>query len=252
MSASDKISSVTLYCYCVLLMHLIAYAVALDRFRRLDNLALSGSADSSLNTVSAIDCCMQCSLERFCNSVNFHLSSGLCELNIGRKLDFAGNTLVTRSGWRVYEREPCGLGYQSGQHCHHVIAPHKTWANAQSFCEDLGENLPEIRNVQEKDALVTDVMATGSTSMAYIWIGLNDETMTWSNGNPASYTFWEDTEPDGPEEQCVVFYINWSNYKWHDYGCTNTFSYVCQRRFWGPVNWRSFIQNILDVNEHLS
>lgn len=201
-------------------------------FRRFNNLVFSCSPDYTSYKRSATECCLQCLQDSHCNSVNYQASSRLCEINRNRKIDFDRCTIYFRYGWRVYEKTPCGLGFQSGAHCHHVISAVRTWANALSFCNGLGESLVEVRNQQEQHAFISDVTATGSARFSYVWLGLNDETMLWASGIAATYTHWAYSEPDGPEEECVLFYMNWNdNNVWHDYTCTMQASFVCERRY---------------------
>jgi len=201
-------------------------------YRMYENLALRGAVNYTLSNVSAKECCIRCLSEGQCNSVSFNPSSGDCEVNHYGKLNFDGIVYEERSGWRLYEREPCGLGFKSGAHCHHVIPTATRWADAVTFCTQLGESLVEVRNEQEKDDLVTDVVATGYTDLAFVWIGLNTKTNLWPSGYEANYTFWTDGEPNGPTADCTMFYMNWSdNSTWYDYPCGTFASYVCERRY---------------------
>lgn len=233
MSEMSKTFTVTICLSLVLRPDMLLDAAVREvTFRSYDNFRVSGTADYVIKNTRVRDCCVQCMNDDNCNSVSYDTATGDCEVNNNRKLDFSGTTLEARSGWRLYEREPCGLGFQSGAHCHHVISTYRAWSDALDGCVDIGESLPEVRNEKEKDDLVADVMATGKADLGFIWIGLNDETMLWASGNPANYTYWSPGEPSSSLEQCTLFYLNWAdNNEWLDYPCHTFASSVCERRF---------------------
>lgn len=202
-------------------------------FRRLDGKTYNGKPDLSVVVKSAMQCCVEC-LKYDCNSANYEPTSGTCEVNIVGRLDFNGNGLVEKSGWRLYEREPCGLGVKTGKHCHHLIADIKTQADAQSYCEELNESLPEIQSLQEMLDLVDDIMALFPTTTHWLWIGLDKTTMTWTTGNNVTFTYWDTSngQPNSPAENCANFLVNlpYGNY-WHDVSCLTAIESVCERRY---------------------
>lgn len=202
-----------------------------DTFRSFEGMILNSQPDYTLSAASAIDCTWHCLQANSCNSVNYERTSGTCEINIGRKLNFAGDTLEHRTGWSVYEKEPCGLGYQTGVHCHHVIAATKTWDEAVQFCGELGETLPEYFSYSEKDALVEDVLATGETSYVHIWLGLKESTMLWNSGASISFLYWYPTAQMDTIYGCIGIVVNWLSDKWYDYPCSDYLYSVCERRY---------------------
>lgn len=66
-----------------------------------------------------------------------------------------------------------------------------------------------------------------------VWIGLTDVVDDGQYVNPSSgltlrYSNWDKGEPGGgTRENCVA--LQTIGRKWHDYLCTNKFSYVCKK-----------------------
>jgi len=203
-------------------------------YRMHENWMIEGGVYESISSISARKCLMLC--VHGCYSVNYDTLARCCEVNDNRVLGIDGTRLTQRLGWRLYEKEPCGLGFQSGTHCHHVIGHALTWFQAGSFCAEFGELLPEIRNEQEQDNLVTDVKTTGRTLPTTFWIGLNGQTNTWPSGLVVNYTFFADGQQIDYFNYCSRFYMNWPEmmypqFEWLYADCNDMTYFICERRF---------------------
>ncbi|XP_060579598.1 uncharacterized protein LOC132736471 [Ruditapes philippinarum] len=79
------------------------------------------------------------------------------------------------SGWKLYEKLPCGIGYMSGKRCRHIqnlFQPDKirTRQEAYDFCHSLGENLVALGNSQDRRDLEADAGLAGMNMDARIWL----------------------------------------------------------------------------------
>ncbi|MAQ47265.1 MAG: hypothetical protein CMD27_00100 [Flavobacteriales bacterium] len=90
-----------------------------------------------------------------------------------------------------------------------------TWQDANTICNNLGGNLVAINSEEEQDFVYNIAMTNNPLGGPYnYWIGLNDYNdegnFTWTNGDPVTYTNWNDGEPNGGfgENGVEVFSMN--------------------------------------------
>lgn len=202
-------------------------------FRKFENMTFSLKPNIATTATSAIGCSVQCLQMADCISVNYKQETGACDVNNGQKPSLEDGTLEASIGWRLYEKNPCGLGYQSGNHCHHVFFQQMKWTQARDFCQTIDGRLPEVFSVQEMDALVSDITEAGMDNNPWIWLGLNKTSMLWTSGAAANFTYWRtnsrpDTVPDSKE--CTLFRLNRLDNRWDVRRCNFKASFVCEKR----------------------
>ncbi|XP_077972954.1 lectin-like [Styela clava] len=135
------------------------------------------------------------------------------------------NEMVLISGWfrasnnLIYKRFTDSVNY----------------ATAKTQCKVLGARLVStgIRNNQVKSEIFSKDYLTGANA----WIGLddisNEGTWIWSDGvNESPSGLWESSQPDGGRiENCVVNKLFASKLGLHDYSCSDTHRFVCEKEF---------------------
>ena len=70
-----------------------------------------------------------------------------------------------------------------------------------------------------------------SLSSNWIWVGGDDQSeegnFKWLNGSPVQGIPWYSGQPNnGGNEDCMMMYK--PNGRFHDYYCSNAFSFLCQ------------------------
>ncbi len=84
-----------------------------------------------------------------------------------------------------------------------------SWSDARAFCLSLGGDLASIGTPAEQQAIAG--LAAKSTK-AYSWLGAKYETdpgtWTWCDGNPFSYTNWDDGQPDAQNGKYFMYTAN--------------------------------------------
>ncbi len=95
-----------------------------------------------------------------------------------------------------------------------------TWAQAMTYCEELGGHLASITSQAENDAVFAWMLSTGHQTA---YFGLSDSvqegTWTWAGGEPVGYTNWGPGEPNrGPndDEDYAQFYYTKTDGTWND------------------------------------
>ncbi|XP_060579597.1 uncharacterized protein LOC132736470 [Ruditapes philippinarum] len=120
-------------------------------------------------------CCRVCANNDTCTSVNYNYISQICEINT-LKMKSLEYRVQPSSGWKLYEKLPCGIGYMSSKRCRHIqnffqhdeIRTHK---EASDFCHLLGDNLVTLEHEQDRNDLETDAGLADMYINAYIWLG---------------------------------------------------------------------------------
>jgi len=133
-----------------------------------------------------------------------------------------------------------------GDYCYEfVMYRDKAFNDAQRDCLSKTGSLVKVPNSDVQDFLY-DKLRHVYGKWDVVWIGLDDqdEDKQWQwvvDGSVANYTNWAPGQPGGfniGKELCVVIDPTQRG-TWHDYGCTNLFSfvnpghpYICQ---YGPL-----------------
>ncbi|XP_060579599.1 uncharacterized protein LOC132736472 [Ruditapes philippinarum] len=124
--------------------------------------------------VGVSQCCLVCASDDTCTSVNFNKVSQVCEINT-LKMKSREYHMQSETGWKLYEKLPCGLGYMTGERCRHIQNQFQyyvplTHQNASDFCNLLGENILTLENEQDKLDLQSDAGLAEMDTDAFIWL----------------------------------------------------------------------------------
>ncbi|XP_076078532.1 perlucin-like protein [Mytilus galloprovincialis] len=135
------------------------------------------------------------------------------EVNIKEKSN------ICKKGWKEYK-----------DHCYKYQNDKKSWRMAEKQCRTMGGYLVKIEDVSEHNWVVQNIKGgnLGST-----WIGASDagkKDWRWAfDLSKVTYSLFNPGQPDngGNVEGCLevrsVF-----GYKWNDFPCSSTNSYVCE------------------------
>ncbi|KAM3598158.1 uncharacterized protein V6R79_014395 [Siganus canaliculatus] len=96
------------------------------------------------------------------------------------------------------------------------VEQNQTWEEARSFCREHYADLATVRSSAENDHIKT------LSQNQQVWIGLNRNTWTWSDGNAASFTKWSTNRPQ--EDPCVLLHQG----RFEDRTCDTKLYFVCQ------------------------
>ncbi|XP_072570731.1 uncharacterized protein [Paramormyrops kingsleyae] len=125
------------------------------------------------------------------------------------------------AGWDVY-----------GYSCYWMEDSPKTWSEAKAFCEEKDSKLLHIMDIYEQ-AHFTVTMA-GYTG--FWWIGLRAKgsdfggvDYIWDNGAPMTFSHWDRNQPDSGDGTCVAMTAGPGGGFWDDKGCSESFSFVCEK-----------------------
>jgi len=101
-----------------------------------------------------------------------------------------------------------------------------TWFDAQTYAETLGGYLAVINDESENQWIV-QTFVERERWVEEFWFGMTDwgseGQWYWINGEPVTYTNWENLEPnDAGGEDCVAMNGQPHLGKWNDLGCTDS------------------------------
>jgi len=100
-----------------------------------------------------------------------------------------------------------------------------TWLDAQAYAETLGGYLAVI-NDESENQWVVQTFVNRDRWVEEFWFGMTDWGFEgqwyWINGEPVTYTNWENLEPnDEGGEDCVAMNGPAHLGEWNDLGCTD-------------------------------
>ncbi|KAI4899425.1 hypothetical protein NFI96_029373, partial [Prochilodus magdalenae] len=103
----------------------------------------------------------------------------------------------------------------------------KTWYEAQSYCRDHHTDLVRVRNQTENQQVFN--LTTQSQSDSRIWIGLFNDSWTWSDGSDSSFRYWK-SGPDhyGQGAECAAVSITEKG-RWDNENCSNQLPFICHQ-----------------------
>ncbi|XP_033123570.1 alpha-N-acetylgalactosamine-specific lectin-like [Anneissia japonica] len=123
-----------------------------------------------------------------------------------------------------------------GNSCYRFFASLKTWDEAEkdcSSCENSHSHLASIES-EDENKFVNTIWQTYNNnlvnSMYMYWIGLkrSDETWSWSDKSPYTYSNWAQGEPSKDGDCVQLKHTDNSFLTWNDYTCDAAFAYVCE------------------------
>ncbi|KAI4896350.1 hypothetical protein NFI96_021815 [Prochilodus magdalenae] len=103
----------------------------------------------------------------------------------------------------------------------------KSWYEAQSYCRDHHTDLVRVRNQTENQQVFN--LTTQSHSASHIWIGLFNDSWTWSDGSDSSFRYWK-SGPDhyGQGDVCATVSITEKGW-WDNETCSNQLPFICHQ-----------------------
>uniref|UniRef100_A0A087XAN7 C-type lectin domain-containing protein n=1 Tax=Poecilia formosa TaxID=48698 RepID=A0A087XAN7_POEFO len=123
--------------------------------------------------------------------------------------------------------------YSFNGRCYKYIATKMTWADAELYCRSVDSNLVSIHSLEEHN-FVNAMIKSYDPTQAFTWIGLSDlhkeGSWMWSDGSKMDFLLWDEGQPDNAGENENCGHTNmYTHYKWNDYVCSLTFSFVCKK-----------------------
>lgn len=124
---------------------------------------------------------------------------------------------------------PCAINHFS-DHAYLFCEDRSEWPDARDACGEVGYALVTVNSGDENDWLHETAALLSSREW---WSGLNDRddegTFTWVSGEPATYTNWNDGEPNdfGRGEDCVPL-LNADDREWNDIDCDDDLRFICE------------------------
>ncbi|XP_019530296.3 C-type lectin 37Db [Aedes albopictus] len=129
----------------------------------------------------------------------------------------------------------CCIHAQSKYH----IAPYESnWFEASEYCHRLGMRLAIADSEEKHNAIVAEAKAAELHASGFfgVWLGATDlarsRNFIWHNtGARLRYSKWDEGEPSGGDEHCVVLYY-WPtqgfNWTWNDAPCSTELYAICE------------------------
>ena len=101
-----------------------------------------------------------------------------------------------------------------------------SWTEAEAEAQALGGHLVAINDAAEQQWIVETfpgLQGPNAEFDSYLWIGLNDAEVDgefrWSNGDPVTYTNWNQGEPNnfnGDEDYVHIYNFDNGAFEWND------------------------------------
>lgn len=129
-------------------------------------------------------------------------------------------------------RPPCVEGDARVQdpitgHCYMLFNQSQNWDAAVAECETVGDGVHLATVTGDSENAVLNNLAGTE-----VWIGGTDMdvemTFEWITGETFDFTNWRGGEPNGGDEDCIVFQGQ-LNGVWDDRPCGNGHPIVCER-----------------------
>ncbi|KAL7853035.1 hypothetical protein SRHO_G00188200 [Serrasalmus rhombeus] len=108
---------------------------------------------------------------------------------------------------------------------HIFINEKKSWHDAQSYCRELYTDLASVRNQTENK----DIWESVKYSITdVVWIGLFNDSWTWSDQSNASFRYWPSNQPFSQDWQQNCTAVSMTDQGlWHDVKCGTQIPFVC-------------------------
>lgn len=109
-------------------------------------------------------------------------------------------------------------------HSYYRSIARQPWFAARASARAAGGYLTTISSQEEQDFVYTNGVRNPNVTYSFdngAWIGLNDAemegTFVWENGEPVTFTFWEQGEPNNANGNEDYVQMKIDNGKWNDY-----------------------------------
>ena len=105
----------------------------------------------------------------------------------------------------------------------------KSWYEAQSYCRDHHTDLVRVRNQTENQQVFDLVKQHPPKHDRAIWIGLFNDSWTWSDQSDSSFRYWR-SGPDnyGQGTECAAVSITEKG-RWGNENCSNQLPFICHQ-----------------------
>uniref|UniRef100_A0A8C6W643 Regenerating islet-derived 3 alpha n=1 Tax=Nannospalax galili TaxID=1026970 RepID=A0A8C6W643_NANGA len=115
-------------------------------------------------------------------------------------------------------------------HCYALFMTPKSWFNADLACQKqpLGHLVFVLSGAEA--SFVSSLVKSRVNNYQYVWIGLHDPTLEWSNSDVLNYVNW-DRNPASALGYCGSLTKTSGFLKWKDYHYDVELPYVCKFKF---------------------
>ncbi|KAF5891482.1 macrophage mannose receptor 1-like isoform X1, partial [Clarias magur] len=103
-----------------------------------------------------------------------------------------------------------------------LINESKTWRDAQTYCRENYIDLVSVRNQTENEEIWR--VSQHATSNG-VWIGLFNDSWTWSDQSNSSFRYWSSNKPSGGLN-CTAVSLSDQHY-WSDVNCREKRPFIC-------------------------
>ncbi|KAF5891480.1 macrophage mannose receptor 1-like isoform X1, partial [Clarias magur] len=103
-----------------------------------------------------------------------------------------------------------------------LINENKTWRDAQTYCRQNYIDLVSVRNENENEEIWG---VRQHSHNDYIWIGLFNDSWTWSDQSNSSFRYWSSNKPSR-DLNCAAVSVSGQHY-WSDVKCTKKRPFIC-------------------------
>merc|ERR1711974_170484 len=128
------------------------------------------------------------------------------------------------------------MGEEKAGRCFLWPGFHRTWAEAEKFCNAKNCHLASVTSPEIHDYIQSKV--NPKNILSFFWIGGTDKEeegeWKWTDGSDWNYEKWATQPIQQPDdkhsnEDCLQIYWNDSN-GWNDQYCKGLFQFVCSQR----------------------
>ncbi|KAF5890500.1 macrophage mannose receptor 1-like isoform X1, partial [Clarias magur] len=102
-----------------------------------------------------------------------------------------------------------------------LINEKKTWRDAQTYCRKNYIDLSSVRNQTENDIIANMIQY-------HSWIGLFNDSWTWSDQSNSIFRYWGSNKPSGGLN-CAAVNLSDQLY-WSDVNCTEILPFICHEK----------------------
>ncbi|KAF5891495.1 macrophage mannose receptor 1-like isoform X1, partial [Clarias magur] len=98
-----------------------------------------------------------------------------------------------------------------------------TWRDAQTYCRENYIDLLSVRN-----EIINEGIRNAIANYSRVWIGLFNDSWTWSDQSNSSFRYWSSNKPSGGLN-CTVVSVSGQHY-WSDVDCTKKLPFICHAK----------------------
>ncbi|XP_055301157.1 macrophage mannose receptor 1-like [Sitodiplosis mosellana] len=120
---------------------------------------------------------------------------------------------------------------------YHIFTTRVSWADAMRHCQSEGLQLVNILSKEDNDNVIQAIKDANQGEIGFWTSGSrtnNNGTYVWGNGQPLTFTDWENGVPDNlhahtgyGQEECIEL-KGYHILKWNDHLCSYRLYYICE------------------------